>query len=92
MFWNGLPLTAQYGQGPGGWGHMMPFGSWGMILLFIVVVIVVVGLFRATGRQSDHSASSPGPGNQETPLDILKKRYARGEIDKDQFERMKNDL
>ena len=31
-------------------------------------------------------------GSMETPLEILKKRYARGEITKEDFDRMKRDL
>ena len=34
----------------------------------------------------------PPEDNSETPLEILKKRYAKGEITKDQFEQIKKDI
>lgn len=74
---------------PGGWGHMMDFGYGGMfmwIIFLILVVLVVYLILRSTGAK-------PSAGSfQETPLDILKRRYANGEITKEEFERMKRDL
>jgi putative membrane protein len=72
-----------------GYGHMMD--SWGggvvmWLLLLIVVGVLVYFLVKA----SQAGGSRPTP--QETPLDILKKRYARGEITKEQFDEMKKDL
>ena len=37
-------------------------------------------------------AKSGGAERQESPLDILKKRYARGEINRQEFEAMKKEV
>ncbi len=67
-----------------GWG--MGFG-WIFIILFRVLVILgivylVQKMIRSAGK----------PKGEETPLDILKRRYAKGEISKEEFERMRDDL
>ena len=79
------------GMGPGmmGWGggwYGMIFGPFFMILALAAAVALVVLLVRWLGGpwhgvQPPYSAP---PGR--TPLDILKERFARGEIDKDEFE------
>ncbi len=56
-----------------------------MIIFWALVVLGAVYLVQMATR----GGKSPG---QETPLDILKKRYAKGEITKEEFERMKDDL
>lgn len=56
-------------------------------MFFVILVTVVVYLvWKATRPRTDDT--SP----RETPLDILKKRYANGEITAEEFEKMKNDL
>jgi len=80
-------------MGYGGWNNMMSgwngFGILGwipMLLFWILLILGVVALFRylgGSGRSSD---------KQRSPLDILKERYAKGEIDKKEFEQMKKDL
>jgi putative membrane protein len=85
----------RYGCGPGegwerGWGPMMfPGGGMfmvGMIPLIILVVAVVWWLMKGA-RDRDR-----GVPQKENPIDILKRRYAAGEITKEQFESMKKDL
>lgn len=78
--------SGTWGHGPGimGW-----FGPFGMIIFWIVAIIILVVLVRWI------MASSRGIGNngtKETAHDILKKRYASGDITKEEFERMKRDL
>lgn len=68
-----------YGMG-GGWFGM---GLW-WILLVALVVVLGVWLFRRAGD----GASAP----RETARDILDKRYARGEIGRDEYEQKKRDL
>jgi putative membrane protein len=57
-----------------------------MILFWILVIIGVVFLIRLVVRGTKEG------GGSETALDILKKRYARGEISKEEFEEKKKDI
>jgi putative membrane protein len=74
--------------------HMMYYGYGGMLmwLLFLILagllIYFVVTQTRKPPAQDGRSPEAPS----ETPLDILKKRYARGEIDKEEFDRLKRDL
>ncbi len=68
-----------YGWGMGfGWVWMIVF--WALAIAGIVYIVQAV--LRGSGRRDQ----------RESPLDILKKRYAKGEIDKEEFERMRDDL
>lgn len=55
-----------------------------VVLLVIVVVAILLVRFLAGSWQVRPSSESVAPG--QTPLDILKERYARGEIDREEFE------
>ena len=83
-----------YGQ-PGGWGWgygmMGGFGGVFMLLLFIVVVALVVGLLRDLFGFS-HARRGAPRGRGSSALDILDERYARGEIDADEYKRRRAEL
>ncbi len=65
---------------------MAGFGGFMMILFWGVIIAGVVLLVRMLAR-----SSGPGPDG-ETPVDVLKKRYARGDITKGEYEEMLKDL
>ncbi len=81
-----------WGIGPGmmgGFGFpMMGMMGFGMILFWVLVIGGVVWFAQSLGRSSG-TGSTP---STESPLDILKRRYSLGEINKEQFEQMKRDL
>jgi putative membrane protein len=83
----------EWGHGPGmmGGGYGMGwFGSILMIAFWIAVIVGIVLLIRwliISTRTTSHGMSSG-----ESALEILKKRYARGEINKEEFEEKKRDL
>lgn len=79
-----------WGHGPGmmgGYG-MGWFGGIIMVAFWIAVVIGVILLIRWLVLSTKGGVS----GAEESALEILKKRYARGEIDKKEFEQKKKDL
>jgi putative membrane protein len=62
------------------WG--MGWGMWFIPLLIILLIYFLV---------KNNSQTKNGQ-NAESPMEILKKRYAKGEITKEQFEEMKKDI
>lgn len=68
--------------GDGGW---MGAGMW---LFWIVLIAVIVVLIKAMSG----SGSGSNPERHDSPLEILKTRYARGEIDEEEFERRRQKL
>ena len=77
-----------WGDAGHGWGWGMGFGMIGMALFWVLVILGIVVLVRRVGG----SSSSSSPPLSKTALDILNERYARGEIDKQEFEEKKRDL
>lgn len=59
-------------------------------VLIGIAVYIAVRLARRPEPASVHAASAATPAS--TPLDVLKMRYAQGEITKEQFDAMKRDL
>ncbi len=75
-YWNG-----------GGWWWMA--GGWlTMVLFWALVVVGIVALVRFVATRS----ATPHVSGSETPLEILRRRYAAGELTKEQFEQMKRDV
>ena len=70
-----------------GWG-MMGFGMIGVTLFWILLIVGIVLLAKMLWS----SGSGPGRTQEKSPLDILKERYAQGEIEKEEFEQKKRDL
>ena len=62
-----------------------------MIIFWVLIIIGLVFFIRWLIQSTKGGPSGP-IGNSSRALDILKDRYARGEIDKREFEEKKKDL
>jgi putative membrane protein len=69
------------------WGGMV-FGMVSMLLFWVLLIAAVVILIRYAGG----GGISSGRQQEKTALNILKERYARGEIEREEFEQKKRDL
>ena len=65
-------------------------GMWfGWIFWIALIAVVIWVLLKVSNNANKKYPSLP---NKETPLEVLKRRYASGEITKADFEDMKEDL
>lgn len=102
VLWSGTwaYAAAANGQDWGPWGMHMMWGSWGvgmmlmMFLFWAAVIVAIVFLIRwLVTAGAGNRGPQPSTGySVESALDILKKRYARGEISKEEFQDMRRDL
>ena len=73
-----------------GFGVMWGFGILHMLLIWVVVIGAFVWLMRAIRFRPHHGFGMPPP--PDTALDVLKKRYAAGEINREEFEQKRKDI
>jgi putative membrane protein len=71
-----------YGNGMSGWGYALM--TVGMVLFWGAVIFGIVALVRYVGRGGP-PAGEPAP--PATPERLLAERFARGEIDEDEYQR-----
>lgn len=75
-----------------GYGFMGGFGFFFMILFWGLVIWAIIALVQSVSRNNAQSAGGSSGVQADTALETLRKRYAKGEITKEQFEQMKKDI
>jgi putative membrane protein len=63
--------------------YCWPLGSFFNIIILVLIVFLVISLCKHSG---------PSESKPDEAMDLLRKRYAAGEISKDEFEQKKKDL
>jgi putative membrane protein len=83
-------MMGGYGFGMLGFGALIMLVFWALIIAGVVWLAVTL----ARGGQGRHLTDgwTVTPARDQTPLDILRMRYAKGELTKEQFEEMKRDI
>jgi len=82
--WHMGPGMMDWGYGTGWVGMILMAAFWIAVIVGIIFLIRWVVISTGTGARAARS--------EESALEILKRRYARGEIDKDEFAGKKRDL
>jgi len=77
---------ANYGMmGSGGWG-------WGVVMMAVPAIFLIVVLLAALGGLSEPPASPAQAWSPASPFEVLEQRYARGELTREDFLRIRDDL
>ena len=84
-------MFAMMNQMMGAWGGGVSWWLPGLLNL-VLLGAVVVGVVWTIDRLRSNRGQEAGSARPESPLDILKRRYALGEIDRREFEEKRRDL
>ncbi len=82
-------MMYEYGLNGGWYGHSF-FGGFLMIVFWVAVIWFIVWLARGGATQEKKQEGREHHG--KTALDILNERYAKGEIDRKEFEEKKKEV
>jgi len=93
MMWGGW--SSPFGSNNSANNNMMsfgfgPFGGFGWIFMILWWVLIIAGIAVLIKWLTSQSRGTHD--HEKSPLEILKERYAKGEIDKKEFEERKKDL
>jgi putative membrane protein len=84
-------MNVEWGMG-GGFGLVWLFGVFLMVLFWgLVIAALVLGIRWLIRADQRGRPQPPGP-RPDDPLEILRQRYARGEIDDEEYERRRRVL
>jgi putative membrane protein len=74
--------------------HGFGFGIGGLLGMVLIWILLIAGAVWLIKQIFSGSANQPDrkPGSDERAIDILNERYAHGELNRDEYEQMKNDL
>ncbi len=85
-----LPAYAEQFSSPNGypmlWHHSSMFGPIAMLTLFGLVAVLGTMAFRAGGRGGFRAWDEHGHRRMGDAIDVLEQRFARGDIDRAEFE------
>ena len=75
-------------------GFGMGFGWFGLVFIVILIVVVVwvISMVMKNSSMKNRMNEDSFGNNSKTPLEILNERYAKGEIDDEEYERRKSKL
>jgi putative membrane protein len=86
-----------YGYGPqwgmmGGYGYGYGFGLIHMVVWVVILVAIIVGVIWLVRSLAGSGGPGALPPRRSAGLDVLEERYARGEINRDEYLQKKKDI
>lgn len=72
-----------------GYSYGNDYSVWNFVFMVFMMVLVVAGIVAIVRRLGQNST---GSHHEETALELLQKRYAKGDIDKKEFAEIRKDL